>query len=770
MTSSILLIQDLAVILVFATIAGWACRRLNLSSVVGYLMVGIVIGTPQITFIYVTDADRIQTLSQLGLVCLMFFIGLQFRIRKLKELGAGVIIATALTAIITLTLTRIVTTALGYSEAESLFISGMLVVSSSAIISRVLEEYKFNHNRFGQLALGMTLMEDMVAIVMLAWLGSYSAAESAAESGSALGPLLKTLGLLAGFITLVIVPGLVVVPRWLKRIGGKGETEPESLLVGGLLFSMAFVTVLSGFSLALGAFLCGVIVAESTSARSVSSNFTALKDIFVTVFFTAIGMSIDITRFPEAIGLILLGVGLAFTVRVAASTISLILVGEKEDTALRAGLSVTPIGEFSFVIASLGISTGLLSPDFQIAAVGISFVTSLFSPFLIKHSDHIAKIASPARITPIAKPLRLYRQLLTGGERKRQANPITRILAPRIWQIAREALFVTAVIVFARPGYRAMTDWVAEAHPGLNEFTQFYWLAVVLVCLLPLVALLRNGNSLLLILSEYMFGIGKEAKAFRVAFLGVARLLGTVVIFLWLFNVLPFSWTDRYVLIGIGVVALVAVIAGWRILIGWYSHVDIAMAESMNPLPEGATSARQLKESSARWNLSLVEFRLPDDTAYSGKTVADSRLRSLTEASVIGIERQGFQLSSVGPSTQLFPGDLLYLVGEDESLQKAREHLSAVDSDTKEQTSLDASILDQVKVTNDSACIGKTLRELEWPKKFGVQVAAIIHGERRRLSPDLDQRIEPGDLLLLAGSQAAINEVRRSLGESQAGR
>lgn len=770
MTLAIQLIQDLAVILVSASVAGWVCRKLKISSVVGYLAAGIIIGTPQITFAYVTNADRIHTLLQLGLVCLMFFIGLQFRVRKLKELGAGVIIATALTAIITLTLTRIITTALGYSEAESLFISGMLVVSSSAIISRVLEQYKLNHSRFGQLALGMTLLEDMVAIAMLAWLGSYSAAENAAASGSALGPLLKTLGLLAGFVTLVMVPGVVLVPKWLKRLGGRDDTEPESLLIGGLLFSMAILTVLSGFSLALGAFLCGVIVAESANARSITKNFTALKDIFVTVFFTAIGMSIDIVRFPEAVSLILLGVGLAFIVRVVASTISLLLVAESEENAVRAGLCVTPIGEFSFVIASLGISTGLLSPDFQIAAVGISFVTSLFSPWLIKRSDRIAKVLSPSRIQPIAKPLQLYRQMLTRFDHQSRGNPMTRILLPRIWQIVREFLFATAVLVFARPGYQAMTDWISQEYPAYKGYTPLYWIAIVLLCLLPGVALLRNGNSLALIMGEYFFGAQKQTQSFRIAFVGTLRLLGLTLAGLWLFNFLPYSWMDGYALMWIGLAAVIGAIVGWRLLIRLYSHVEIAMAESMIGGPEGGKFGRRLKESSAKWNLSLVEYRLPDDTVYSGKTIAESRLRSQTEASIIGIERQGFQLASLSPSTQLFPGDLLYLLGEEESLQKAGKHLSVTDPQIQEQANLSVSVLDQVVVRNGAPCIGSSLEKLQWPKLYGVQVAAILRNGTQRIFPDVARRIQSGDVLLLAGPQAAIDALRRSLSKPPAGR
>jgi K+/H+ antiporter YhaU regulatory subunit KhtT len=213
-------------------------------------------------------------------------------------------------------------------------------------------------------------------------------------------------------------------------------------------------------------------------------------------------------------------------------------------------------------------------------------------------------------------------------------------------------------------------------------------------------------------------------------------------------------------------VAIIAAISGWRLLIRWYSHVDVAIAESFEPEFVDGGSARRLKESSAQWDLSLVEFRLPGDSVYSGKTVADLALRTHADVSIIGIERQGFQLSTVGPTTHLFSGDLLYLLGESDSLQKAHELLAVAAPDTRERTNLAGSILDQVAVLENAVCAGRTLGELQWPKFYGVQVAAILRGGERRLSPDPDHRIEPGEILLLAGTQAAINEVRRAINPS----
>jgi monovalent cation:H+ antiporter-2, CPA2 family len=498
---SILLIQDFAVLLLAATLAGWLCDKLGISRVVGYLTAGIIIGTPQITWIYVTDADRIQTLSQLGLVFLMFFIGLGFRIRKLRELGLGIIAATACTAMITLTLTRMAGGALGFGSAESLFLAGMLMVSSSAIVGKVLQELGLVHERAGQLAMAVTLLEDLVAIILLAWLGSYAASESGAATS--VMDTVATIGSLVAFVVLLVLPGVLFIPKILKNLARKRAHEQETLLVAGLMFAMALLTVRTGFSLALGAFLCGVIVAESPRIRSIESNFSGLRDIFMTVFFTAVGMSIDITTLPDAWGLILLGVGLAFVVRIFASATGLLLAAETESTALKAALSLTPIGEFSFVIASMGIAAGLLEESFQVAAVGISLLTSLLSPMLMKKADTIARVLSPSRLKSIGTALEAYRQLWGAFGRHRKKSIIWRILSPRFWQISRELLLITAFLIFARPVYQLLTNWIEVSYPALLPYLPIYWLLITLLCLPSAVALFRNLNAMSMILGDY---------------------------------------------------------------------------------------------------------------------------------------------------------------------------------------------------------------------------------------------------------------------------
>ena len=283
-------IQDLAVILVVAGVVGWVCQRLGLSTVVGYLVAGLVVGPYTPPFALVTDVPRVDTLAQLGLIFLMFSIGLRLSLSKLQRLGLSLMLAVAVSAGVIYALTRLMGAAVGLNGVESLFLAGMLMVSSSAIISKVLLEVGATHERAGQLAMGVVVLEDVVAVMMLTLLNSI------VQFGSAAGGTVKvgeTLGLLGAFVVLAGVVGLLLVPWLLRRMSISADDELQTLGLTGLLFTLALVAQRAGYSPALGAFLLGTIVAETPHRAQVERLFEGMRDIFSAVFFVAIGMQID---------------------------------------------------------------------------------------------------------------------------------------------------------------------------------------------------------------------------------------------------------------------------------------------------------------------------------------------------------------------------------------------------------------------------------------------------------------------------------------------
>ncbi|MFQ3671103.1 MAG: cation:proton antiporter, partial [Verrucomicrobiia bacterium] len=335
------LIQDFAVMLVLAALAGWGARRLGLSAVVGYLVAGLIVGPHTPPFAFVADGDRVQTLSQLGLVFLMFFVGMRLSLRRIRSLGVGLVVATGLGAWLIFMLCQGLAGVLGWDGRQGLFLGAMLMVSSSAIISKVLEETGSLNDRFAQKAQGVTVLEDVVAIVMLALLTP--------QRGEEAGAVGHTVGLLFAFAVLLVVVGLLFLPKVLARYARSGDRDLKAVLVSGIVCAAAVIASSVGFSVALGAFLIGVVLGETLFRARIEGALTGTQDLFSAIFFVSIGMLID-PKVLLAEWRLILGLSLfALVARCWGTSLALWLTGTRLRTAFMSGLALVPVGEFSYI-------------------------------------------------------------------------------------------------------------------------------------------------------------------------------------------------------------------------------------------------------------------------------------------------------------------------------------------------------------------------------------------------------------------------------------
>ncbi len=457
----ILFIQDLAVILLVAGAVGWVCQRIGLSIVFGFLTAGILVGPANPYMALVSDPERIATLAQIGLVFLMFSIGLRLSLRKLRRMGLPLLAAAVAGAIAMYYLTRLLAAAMGWNATEGLFLAGMLMVSSSAIIGKILHETGLNHERAGQLSGGVSILEDVVAVVMLALLESVVQLGGAgARHVSEVGSTLLHLG---AFVAVVGIAGLILVPWLLRRMSISMDEELQTLGLAALLFGLAIMAQRAGYSLALGAFLLGIIVAETPHRHQVERTFEGMRDVFSAVFFVAIGMQIDMRDMVPLAGLIL-GVS-AFTLvaRPLAVTSGLCMIGVPERDSLRAGLMTAPIGEFSFVIAQLGVAALVVPAHFYPLVVGVSLVTTLVTPFVARRSEAIASSILGRQPKWLGDWMRYYQDALERFMRQRTTSPIGQLTRKRFAQVGIEMLFVSGVLVFSRELYSAVVGWLGSS-------------------------------------------------------------------------------------------------------------------------------------------------------------------------------------------------------------------------------------------------------------------------------------------------------------------
>lgn len=758
-------IQDLAVILVVAGLVGWVCQRLGLSVIVGFLVAGIVVGPHTPPFALVTDTGRIETLSQLGLVFLMFGIGLGLSLRKLRRLGLGLLFATAAGALLMYYLTRLLSTTLGWGTTEGLFLAGMLMVSSSAIIGKILHETGANHERAGQLAMGVSVLEDIVAVVMLTLLTSLVQLGGAqAETGRA--GVLATLGNLGAFVVLAGLGGLLLVPWLLKQMSISADEELQTLGLAALLFGLAVVAQRAGYSLALGAFLLGTIVAETPHRHQVERTFAGMRDVFSAVFFVSIGMQIDLQELAASAGLIAGVTAFVLVARPLAVATGLVLIGTAPKDALRTGLTGTPIGEFSFVIAQLGVGAALVPKQFYPLAVGVSLLTTLAAPVLTRRSERIADRLIARQPRWVLAWVRYYQDWLERLKREQKRSPLWQLSRKRIVQIGVEMLAVSGLLVFSEQIFAVVKEWFGRDWGVANGPEIGFWIAMSLVLLAPLVAIWRNCSALALLFAQVSTrGHPRAARLAPLVETGLKGFAGAG-LFFWLVAIMPAEGTARWLLLASAPVALGALVLLRQKLVFWHSQLEVELNSVMENGGDrmSATTAPWLQPH-GDWQLQMIDCTLPDLADCQGRSIAELEMRKKTGCSVVGIERQGFMIPLPTPAAVFYPRDKVLLLGTPEQVQAGRALLGAVSGAPVAESLFEEVRMEALTVPPHSRAAGRSLGEISPSQKHRVQIAGLNRSGLRVLNPGAEERIRVGDRLLTLGGLDQLDEFKTWLNE-----
>jgi CPA2 family monovalent cation:H+ antiporter-2 len=761
----ILFIQDLAVILLVAGAVGWICQRVGLSIVVGFLAAGILVGPGMPYLSLVSDTAGIQTLAQLGLVFLMFSIGLRLSLRKLRRLGLPLLAAVFGGALAMYYLSRLLAAALGWNSTEGLFLAGMLMISSSSIIGKILHETGLNHERAGQLALGVSVLEDVVAVVMLALLESVVELGGAGAShASEVGSSLLHLG---AFVAVIGIAGLILVPWLLKRMSISMDEELQTLGLAALLFSLAILAQKAGYSLALGAFLLGIIVAETPHRHQVERTFEGMRDVFSAVFFVAIGMQIDVHELVQAAGLIAGVAAFTLVARPLAVSTSLCMIGIPARDSLRAGLMTSPIGEFSFVIAQLGVGAAVVPARFYPLVVGVSLLTTLVTPFTARGSGAVADALLARQPRWLSDWLHYYQDWLERFMRQRRRSTLWQLSRKRFAQVGIEMLFVSGVLVFSRELYSSVEDWLGGIFPGGAQAV--FWVLLSFAVVAPLVAIWRNCSALALLFAQVSTAHHPRSRQLAPVVEAGLKVAAAGVLTVWLIAVVPAEDTARWLLYASALVAIAVVFFLRRRLIYWHSALEVEISNMLH------TSETKMTSTTAPWlgrhpdwDLHMIDCTLPDLADCQGRTIAELGLRARFGCSVVGIERQGFMIPLPRPDSVLYPRDKVLLMGTMGQVQAGRAFLGGVSGSLETDSLFEEVRMDAVLVPEWSRAAGRTLAEMSPAKEHGVQIAGIHRASGRILNPDGHETLYAGDELLVLGTPVQIREFRGWLIDNQA--
>lgn len=745
------LIQDFAIVLLAASLAGLLCRRIGLSAVVGYLVAGIVIGPYTPPFSLIIDEERIMALSQVGLVFLMFGIGLGLSISKFGRLGAGVLVATGLGAVGVLVLTEIAGAFIGWTPLQAMFIAAMLMVSSSAVIAKVIAEQQRTHERASQTALAVTVLEDVVAVAMLTLLASQAKADASTQGIGAL------LGGLSAFVVLLVGAGLLLVPRLMRRLEAKAEPEMQTVFVAGLLFALALTAAKAGYSIALGAFLFGAMVAEIPQKLGVEASFRGLRDMFSSVFFVSIGMMIDwrmlVDVWPMVLGLTVF----ALVARPIATGLALVAVGVAPREARRAGMLLTPLGEFSYIIAQLGVTSAVLPNSFYPVAVGASILTILATPSMSRHSDGILRMVESFEPHFIGRGLEAYHAWFGRLSGRRTRRSTWAFIRPRLMQTGLEMLFISGLLIFSDALLEGVTVLSGTQDSASIAFA--FWGAVTFLVLVPLVAIWRNCSALALLLAQAWETPRLPPSIVERALKAIAAVL----LASWLYFLLPRAPFAQggWMILALGAAVIVALFS--RHLIYWHSSWYVSMRDVLldNRADRDelrATARAQLGRDLDRWNVVVGEVVLPVEATASGRTLAELELPQRFGCAVLEVERNGRSLHGPRGDFAVYAGDTLLLVGQEDQVAAARHELQA---SLKSGSAVDmhGAVLDTFPAARWQ--VGQTLAKLRVAERTGVRVVGIQREARRIINPGSDETIQENDQLLVLGTLEQLRRFQR---------
>ena len=662
-------LQDLSVVMIVAAIVTILFRQFKQPVVLGYILAGVIIGPHTPPFPLIEDRHTIETLSELGVIFLMFSLGLEFSLRKLKEVGATALIAAVCEILLMLWIGYQLGRFFGWKEMDCIFLGAILSISSTTIIIKALEEMKKTKERFAQLIFGVLIVEDILAIVMIALLSGYASTGSLAASDIG-----RTVFQLSAFLGALLVGGLILIPRLLNYVAKFKSNEMLLVTVVGLCFGVSLLAVKLGYSVALGAFLIGAIIAEAKQISKIEALTHPVRDLFSAVFFVSIGLLIDPKLLVQYAGPILIITAAVIIGKVVACTFGTFLGGNDQRTSLQVGMGLAQIGEFSFIIAALGLSLKVTSDFLYPIAVAVSALTTLFTPYLIRSSNFVVLLFDRVAPRRLVRHLEAYTRWVGQLASTKGRGAGGKFLRKWTWQIVLNFLLVAGVFITAGAMRGRAEEWWPNVPGGDDGLKALLWLAATILSLPMLIAAVRKLEALAMLVSE--MSVKRSAAAENTDVMrSVVRTTvfvagcGVMLLFLLMLSsaILP-SWK---VLVGMGLLVVITIILLRKSFIRLYSVAQFALRETLTQPPPNLRVPTPTTLPSLMAEASLKLISVGDASPFLGKSLGEMQLRTATGASVVGIERTDENIINPGPDEELRCGDRLLLLGNATQLENA---------------------------------------------------------------------------------------------------
>jgi CPA2 family monovalent cation:H+ antiporter-2 len=573
-------IQDLAVIMLVAGVVTILFHRFKQPVVLGYIVAGFIIGPHTPPFGLIHDEQTIQTLAELGVIFLMFCLGLEFSLRKLFKVGATAFIAAFMEITLMIWIGYEIGRWFDWNTMDSLFLGAILAISSTTIIVKALNDLKMKNERFAQLIFGVLIVEDILGIGIIALLSSIAVSGSVSPE-----EVFSTVGKLSLFMIVALVIGILLVPRVLAYVARFESNEMLLITVLGLCFGFCLLVVKLEYSMVLGAFLIGAIMAESRQLLKIERLIEPVRDLFSAIFFVAIGLMLDPAILLEyALPIVVITIAVVLG-KMLSCGLGAFIAGNDGRTSLRVGMGLSQIGEFSFIIAALGMTLQVTSSFLYPVAVAVSVLTTLMTPYLIRAADPLSHKLAQVMPNRLSRVFGLYGEWLRSIQPQGEGALLAAMIRKILLQVGVNLALVIAIFFtggfFAPRIGRYFQGWILE--PSWQK--GMIWGAALLLSLPFLIAAYRKLKALSMLLAE--MGVkpemaGRHTQRVRRVISEVIPILSLLVIFLLLSALSASILPTNELLIVIAVVAAGVAAVLWRWFIRIHTRMQVALLETLD--------------------------------------------------------------------------------------------------------------------------------------------------------------------------------------------
>ena len=738
------LISDLALILILGAVATVVFKMLKQPIVLGYIVAGFIASPHFSLFPSVVGEANIEFWAQIGIIVLLFSLGLEFSFKKLIDVGGSAIITALIIVLGMMSLGFAVGNYLGYGMVNSIFLGGMISMSSTTIIIKALTDLNMRQRRFVPMTFAVLIVEDLFAVVMMVILSSI-ALNNSVKGGEMVSSILK----LSFFLIIWFTVGIFMIPTLFKRFKRYISNEQMLIIAMGLCFAMVLFSINSGFSAALGAFVMGSIIAGTVEAERIERLITSVKDLFGAVFFISVGMMVDPTVMVQHWSVIALLAVVVIVGMIVFGTFGMLATGQPLKLAMESGFSLTQIGEFSFIIATLGTSLGVLDKSIYPIIVAVSVITTFTTPFFIKRAEPCYNALY--KILP-----KSWTRLLNGYSKNANESELSETV--RLWQsivkryIVRLVIYSVVIIslIFLCRSY--LMPFIMKLL-GSGTWARLACLLVSLAIVSPFIISIIMPSVRK---TEYEQLVETNGSVSYVPFV-VMVIISAVLSISYVASILDGVYPSAPSVIA--AIVLLAVTIFILTVVPTPLHKRILNMEKrfISNINE-RENRRTGHENNLVSDLHLAYMKVGYDCPFVGEKLRNLDLRTRYGVNLVSIQRDNKLHPVPSGDMRIFPGDSLGVIATEDEIQRLLPLVEAQNEHA--ETPIDEVKFIHFSIGAKSPIIGVKLEDTRLREDYGALLVAVQRGKDEYISPTLDLTFKEGDILWIVGNPKKLAKLK----------